>query len=73
MSLSIEDLCASLSSSHVGQEAMDLAALQVSIRYIPDTKNRSNFLSGSACTDLVLPVNGFRLRYPASGRLRPTV
>ncbi|KAJ7937422.1 hypothetical protein B0H13DRAFT_1483941, partial [Mycena leptocephala] len=31
MSLSIEDLCASLSSSHVGQEAMDLAALQVQL------------------------------------------
>jgi len=31
MSLSIDDLCASLSSSHVGQEAMDLAALQVQL------------------------------------------
>nr|GAT46197.1 predicted protein [Mycena chlorophos] len=29
MSLTMEDLCASLSSSHVGQEAMDLAALQL--------------------------------------------
>ncbi|KAJ7122829.1 hypothetical protein C8R44DRAFT_621711 [Mycena epipterygia] len=31
MSLSMDDLCASLSSSHVGQEAMDLAALQVQL------------------------------------------
>ncbi|KAJ7367901.1 hypothetical protein DFH08DRAFT_946877 [Mycena albidolilacea] len=31
MSISMEDLCASLSSSHVGQEAMDLAALQVQL------------------------------------------
>ncbi|KAJ7087225.1 hypothetical protein B0H15DRAFT_751151, partial [Mycena belliarum] len=31
MSLSMDDLCASLSSSHVGQEAMDLAALQAQL------------------------------------------
>ncbi|KAF7330768.1 hypothetical protein MVEN_02415700 [Mycena venus] len=31
MSVSMDDLCASLSSSHVGQEAMDLAALQVQL------------------------------------------
>ncbi|KAJ7067917.1 hypothetical protein C8F01DRAFT_1078604 [Mycena amicta] len=31
MSLTVEDLCASLSSSHVGQEAIDLAALQVQL------------------------------------------
>ncbi|KAF7354964.1 hypothetical protein MSAN_01411500 [Mycena sanguinolenta] len=31
MSLSMDDLCASLSSSHVGQEAIDLAALQVQL------------------------------------------
>ncbi|KAJ6510225.1 hypothetical protein C8R47DRAFT_1097137 [Mycena vitilis] len=29
--LSMDDLCASMSSSHVGQEAMDLAALQVQL------------------------------------------
>ncbi|KAJ7229063.1 hypothetical protein GGX14DRAFT_616588 [Mycena pura] len=31
MSLSVEDLCTSLASSHVGQEAIDLAALQVQL------------------------------------------
>ncbi|KAJ7283400.1 hypothetical protein C8J57DRAFT_1120892 [Mycena rebaudengoi] len=31
MSLSVEDLVSSLSSSHIGQEAMDLAALQVQL------------------------------------------
>ncbi|KAJ7162615.1 hypothetical protein C8R43DRAFT_303884 [Mycena crocata] len=31
MSLSMDDLCASLSSSHVGQEALDLAALQLQL------------------------------------------
>ena len=30
MSLSVDDLVASMSSNHIGQEAMDLAALQVS-------------------------------------------
>jgi hypothetical protein len=30
MSISVDDLVASLSSSHIGQEALDLAALQVS-------------------------------------------
>lgn len=29
MTFSVDDLVASFSSSHVGQEAMDLAALQV--------------------------------------------
>jgi hypothetical protein len=29
MSISVEDLVASLSGSHIGQEAMDLATLQV--------------------------------------------
>lgn len=29
MSISVDDLVASLSGSHIGQEAMDLAALQV--------------------------------------------
>jgi hypothetical protein len=30
MSFSVDDLVSSLSSSHIGQEALDLAALQVS-------------------------------------------
>ena len=30
MSISVDDLVASMSSNHIGQEAMDLAALQVS-------------------------------------------
>ena len=29
MSISVDDLVASFSSNHIGQEAMDLAALQV--------------------------------------------
>ena len=34
MSLSVDDLVASLSASHIGQEATDLAALQVYILFI---------------------------------------
>ena len=32
MSISVDDLASSLSSSHIGQEAIDLAALQVLVR-----------------------------------------
>jgi hypothetical protein len=31
MSFSVDDLVASLGASHIGQEAMDLAALQVRV------------------------------------------
>jgi hypothetical protein len=63
----MEDLCASLSSSHVGQEAMDLAALQVSAHRSFDTKSRSDCLSGPTGTDVVLPVNDFFGGIPAPG------
>jgi hypothetical protein len=34
MSFTVDDLVASLSTNHIGQEAIDLAALQVHIVYI---------------------------------------
>lgn len=35
MSMSVDDLVASLNANHIGQEAIDLAALQVSAYYKP--------------------------------------
>lgn len=37
MNVSVDDLVASLSANHIGQEATDLAALQVDKTHLPHT------------------------------------
>ena len=49
MSLSVDDLVSSFSSSHIGQEAIDLAALQVSLPVV--CMSSAHSLLGAACTD----------------------
>jgi hypothetical protein len=55
MSVSMDDLCASLSSSHVGQEAMDLAALQVQLaqtlfcQSMASSSNETETMRGQPC------------------------
>jgi hypothetical protein len=53
MSFSVDDLVASLSSHHIGQEAIDLANLQVRVLCIPRDINFliSRYRTGSACSN----------------------
>ena len=50
MSISVDDLVASFNSSHIGQEQMDLAALQVRRSIVLANVARSDITTGAACT-----------------------
>lgn len=55
MSISVEDLVSSLSSSHIGQEAIDIATLQVGCSYKPirAATNDNDFFIGTAYPNII--------------------
>lgn len=56
MSFSVDDLVSSLNSNHIGQEAIDLAALQVSIYHRIERRRgltRIFFLPGTTIPDAI--------------------
>ncbi|KAJ7477130.1 hypothetical protein B0H11DRAFT_1633087, partial [Mycena galericulata] len=66
MSLSMDDLCASLSSSHVGQEAMDLAALQVQLAQTLFSQSLSSASMPRRQDDYAQPCNTPTSRTPSA-------
>ncbi|KAJ7762836.1 hypothetical protein DFH07DRAFT_813690 [Mycena maculata] len=66
MSLSMDDLCASMSASHVGQEAMDLAALQVQLAQTLFCQSMSSTSIPQRKDDYAQPCNTPTTRTPSA-------
>lgn len=60
MSISVDDLVASLNANHIGQEAIELAALQVCPTPLPISHHPpTQIFAGPARPVSLFPVHGF--------------